>query len=309
MTKERTRHSFGNEVKAALVLSMALFFGITLSSEVSEYVKDGMLLAVRSVIPTSLPFMIVSDFYVCYGRPENIGVIRCAFTRLFGIGEYGIAPLISGNIGGFPIGVKMCAECYCRGMLTRTEAERLMPLSNNPSPAFVVGGVGMGIYGDTRVGILMLLSIYIATVLCGIITSGKREKTVISANNVNNRFDFVASVRSAGINSISIISFISVFSAICGIIKGHVKYAPLTYVSALFLEVTNAVKIYSAATVFSKEFGMILSAFALGFGGISVALQSAVFASLHGLRMRKYYLIKLLEGVLCAAVFSILYMI
>lgn len=309
MTKERTHVGFKDRVSAALFLSLALIFGIALSSEVSEYVKDGMLLAIGSVIPTSLPFMIISDFYICYGRPENIGVLRRIFTRLFGIEEYGITPLISGNIGGFPIGAKMCAECYHRGMLTREEAERLMPLSNNPSPAFVVGGVGMGIYGDPRVGALLLISIYIATVLCGIITSGKRDKTPTNTNYVNNSFDFVASVRNAGINSISIISFISVFSVITGLVNKHVGYAPVTYVLSLFLEVTNAVKTYSSATHLSKDFGMILSAFALGFGGVSVALQSSVFASFGGLKMRKYYLIKLMEGVLCAAVFSILYMI
>lgn len=309
MTEGRMATRFKEEIRSVVFLSLALLVGVMASANMGEYVKEGMLLAVSTVVPTSLPFMIMSDLYVCWGRPENIGILRSMLTRSLGIGKYGIAPLICGNIGGFPIGAKMCAECYSRGMLTKEEAEWLMPLSNNPSPAFVVGGIGMGIYKSATFGITMLLSIYSATILCGIILGRNGRKTQLTENNVNNSFDFVASVKNAGLSSISIISFISVFSAALGMMKRYVKYAPVTYVVSAFLEVTNAVKIYSSAGDLPREIGMILSAFALGFGGISVGLQSSVFASSSGLKMRKYYLVKLLEGVLCASVFSILYMI
>lgn len=309
MTEGRLIGRVREETVALLLLGATVVFGVMMSAEVGEYVREGMLLAVSSVIPTSLPFMVISDMYVCYGRPERIGVIRRCFTALFGIGEGGIAPFICGNIGGFPIGAKMCAEAYSRGALGKEETERLIPLSNNPSCAFVVGGVGMGLYGDMRVGVLMLISLYVATLLCGSITRVRHEILPLTVGNVNNSYDFIASVRGAGANSITVISFISVFSGLLGIIKKRVKYAPLLYVFYAFAEVTNAVKSYSSATCFKPVAGMILSTFALGFGGVSVALQASVFAAAHGLKMRRYFPIKLMEGIISASVFSILYMI
>ena len=309
MTKGRLMRRVREETVALILLSATVVFGVMLSAEVGEYVREGMLLAVSSVIPTSLPFMVISDMYVCYGRPERIRLIRRCFTALFGIGDGGIAPFICGNIGGFPIGAKMCAEAYSRGALGKEEAERLIPLSNNPSCAFVVGGVGMGLYGDMRVGILMLISLYTATLMCGSITRRRREFSALMADNVNNSYDFIASVRSAGANSITVISFISVFSGVLGIMKKRVKYAPILYVFYAFAELTNAVKSYSSSTYFKPEIGMIFSTFALGFGGLSVAMQSSVFAAAHGLKMRRYFPVKLMEGILSASVFSILYMI
>ena len=294
---------------ALLLLLGILVFGISLSSEMGQYVKDGMILAVTAVIPTSLPFMVISDFYVCYGSPENILLLRRVFCALFGIGEAGISPFICGNIGGFPTGAKMCAECYERGTLTREDAERLLPLSINPSPAFVIGGVGMGLYRDIRIGFLMLISIYTATLLCGMITRTKRSILPLNTDNVNNSYDFIASVKSAGANSISIVSLISIFSGVLGVLKKRIENTPVLYIVFAFCEVTNAVKFCSVSDGLSGKIGMILSTFALGFGGISAGLQSAVFTARCGLRMRKYYLIKSIEGILAASVFSILYMI
>ena len=72
---------------------------------------------------------------------------------------------------------------------------------------------------------------------------------------------------------------------------------------------TNAIKFYAGQGALKKEFALVLSAFALGFGGVCVGLQSSAFTSPSGLKMKKYYLIKLIEGLLSACIFSILYMI
>lgn len=309
MTLRKGEHVIWERVYPLVLLGITLTFGLGLSAKVTEYVKDGLELAVRCVIPSSFPFMIVSDFYVSYGKPESIAALRKLFSSLFGISPYGLGAFICGNIGGFPIGAKMCADTYSAGGLSKEEAERLMPLSNNPSCAFVVGGVGMGIYGDLRVGILLLISMYIATVICGVITRTKAKKVELSHINANISYDFVASVRRSGINSIGIISFITVFSVFNGLVNMCIHHEPIAYAISAFLEVTNAIRMYSELSGTALELKLVFSAFALGFGGLCVGLQSAVFTSVAGLKMKRYYLTKLLEGVLTASVFSILYMI
>lgn len=290
-----------------ILLILTLWFGIYLSGEVAAYVKDGMLLAVGCVIPSSFPFMLISDAYVAYGRPERIRPLGRIFTALFGLDPRALSAFICGNVGGFPIGAKMAADMYLENEISREDAERLAALSNNPSSAFVIGGVGLGIYGDTGVGIMLLLSVYIATVLSGIVTRHNRAFSRIQSDNNRQNYSFVESTKRAGLTSVSIISFISVFSVALGIIKKRVKYAPALYIILAFSEVTNAVKSFSVLASDEPFLPLVLSAFSLGFGGISVGMQSSVFTFGAGLRMRKYYAIKLLEGVLAAAVFSLIY--
>ena len=309
MTVTQSKRSVWEQMKSIFLLALTLSFGLTMSKEVGEYVKEGLELAVRYVIPTSFPFMIVSDIYVSYGRPENIRILKGAFCSLFGFSPYCLAPFICGNVVGFPIGAKMCADCYQRGVITKEEAERLIPLSSNPSCAFVIGGVGMGIWGEMRVGLLLLLSVYTATILCGVITRTKRKNGTLNAVYVNKSYDFIASVKDSGLSSVSIISFISAFSVFNGLVQKRIKSTLILYVFSALSEVTNAIKFYATQSALQKEFALVLSAFALGFGGACVGLQSSAFASPSGLKMKKYYLIKLLEGILAAGVFSILYMI
>ena len=297
------------ELGAILLLAITLTFGLFMSGEAGEYVKEGLGIAVNCVIPTSFPFMIISDIYVCYGNPENIRILKKCTQVIFGFSPHSLAPFICGNIGGFPIGAKMVADCYASGMIEKDEAEHLLPLCNNPSCAFIVGGVGLGIFGEIRIGFLLLISLYSAILLCGLITRKSYTKFNLSVVNTRQTYSFTTSVKNAGISCIGIISFISIFSAINGIIKKRIKYAPLLYVISAFSEVTNAIKILSSASDIPRTLALSLTAFSLGFGGICVAFQSTVFTTSCGIGMKRYYLTKLLEGVLAASVFSILFII
>ncbi len=297
------------EMKSVLLLISVLTFGLFLSGETAEYVKEGMSLAIRCVIPSSFPFMIISDIYVAYGSPENIRILRKLFSALFGLSPIGLAPFICGNVGGFPIGAKMVSDLYTSGALSKNDAERLLPLCNNPSCAFIVGAVGLGIYGDARVGFLLLGAVYVSTVVCGIITRSNSDKNEFDDNNARQNYNFVESAKRAGISSIGIISFISIFSVLSGITKKHVKSLPLCCLIFSVLEVTNATKSFSELANFSPCLALSLSAFSLGFGGICVGMQSSVFTSPSGLSMKKYYGIKLLEGALSSALVTAFFLL
>ena len=295
------------ELISACLLGATLLWALMLSSEGAEYVKDGMRLAVGSVIPSSFPFMVITDFYVAYGRPENLRLIGAVLSRLMGIPPAGLGALICGNVGGFPIGAKACADAYASGALERSDAQRLIPLCNNPSCAFIVGGVGIGMWGEARIGVTLLISVISATLLCGVITKSKQYNNAYTDNNIRQNYSFVESVKKAGVSSISIISFVCLFSVLCGIIKKRVKNALLIYPLFSILEVTNAVSSLASSDALPEALRLSACAFALGFGGVCVGMQSSSFVRASGLTMKNYYRVKLLEGMLAAAVFSLLY--
>ena len=306
---EKDRYRVKGELGSLCLLAAVLLFGMTLSGESAEYVREGMRLAVGCVIPSSFPFMIISDFYVIHGRPENIRLLRAVLKDIFGIPTEGLGTFILGNIGGFPIGAKACADAYSMGLINKDEAERLLPLCNNPSCAFIVGGVGMGMWSDIRIGIILLGSVFSATLVCALITREKCDKNSISIHKSEQKYDFVSSVKSSGSSTIGIISFISLFSVALGIIKKRVSYASILYPLYAFSEVTNAVNAFSRDTAFSPILRLAACAFALGFGGICVGMQSSFFTSQSGLKMTRYYKIKLLEGLLSASFATLFYQI
>ena len=307
ITRTRIPHKLRSEIISFCLLLVAVGFGLMLSGEAAEYVKDGMRLAANCVIPSSFPFMIISDLYSAYGRPENLRLLGAAVSKLLGIPPAGLGAFICGNIGGFPIGAKMCSDLYESGMLSKEEAERLIPLCNNPSSAFVIGGVGIGMCGNARIGFALLASIVISTVLCGMITKHKTQNDRIFDNKLEQSYNFIASVKKSGTSCIGIFSFICIFSVALGILKKRVKYAPILYVILSVSEVTNAVSTLTTAGIFPPEIRLAWCSFSLGFGGLCVGMQSAYFASSAGLSMKKYYAIKLLEGLLSASISPLAY--
>ena len=203
----------------------------------------------------------------------------------------------------------MVADRYASGQLTKDEAQRLLPLCNNPSPAFIIGGVGLGIYHSIKVGVMLLLSIYVSTLICGIVSRKIVYKNEITIDNMRQTYLFSDSVKRAGLSCISIISFICIFSVINGIVRKRIKSVPILCAVFAISEVTNAVKFFSCVSGFPENLSLTLSAFSLGFGGVCVGMQSSAFTISTGLSMLKYYRTKVLEGVLSASVFSILFYI
>lgn len=308
MTNQKRRaHRISNEITSFLILTLTVICGCILSGEMGDYVSDGIELAVKSVIPSSFPFMIISDFYIHYGHPEHLRSMGKIFSHAFGLPASALGAFICGNVGGFPIGAKMTSELFSGGRINKNTAERLLALSSNPSCAFVIGAVGLGMYGDARIGFLFMFAIYSSCFLCGFLNKRKYENIYFTQLNNEQKYSFVKSVKSAGLNSLSLISFISCFSILSGFIKNHIKSIYFSSAIIMFLEVTNAVKLFSDLNSFPMFLSISFTGFSLGFGGVSVMMQSSIFTQGTGLSMKRYLMIKMLQGILTSAISSIVF--
>lgn len=296
-----------NRLGSLLLLAATVTLGILFSGEMSKYVSEGLVLAVRCVIPSSFPFMIISDFYVNYGGREAPGRIGRAVCYALGIPPCLLGAFVCGNVGGFPIGAKIASETYKKYGLDKRVVERVIPLSSNPSSAFIIGGVGLGMYKDVKVGAVLLIAVYSSMLLCAIITRGALSIFDFTSENTRQKYNFVASVKQSGSSCVTLIAFISAFSVAVGMVKNHVKSVYLSMPIICVLEVTNALKIFADFPAFDLSVRLMLSGFALGFGGLSVMMQSYSFLEGSGLGIRKYLSIKLLQGLLCASISFLLY--
>lgn len=83
------------------------------------------------------------------------------------LGE-GAFALVMGIICGYPTGAKIVCDLRNRGICTKDEAERIISFTNNSGPLFIVGTVGISLFGDTRTGILLLLTHILACLSVGV---------------------------------------------------------------------------------------------------------------------------------------------
>ena len=162
-----------SEACSLICLFAVVCFALFYSREAGEFALSGMRLAVLAVIPSSFVSMLVCDLYRRVGYPERISFFGRLFSLLFGISRAGLRAFLLGNLCGFPMGAREAGEAYSEGLISREEAERLLPICTNPSPAFTVGVVG-GMLGDFRVGVrLFFLRAFVGCNLrCGFSQKG-----------------------------------------------------------------------------------------------------------------------------------------
>ena len=263
----------------------------------------------------------------------QLGVIlNNCMKPLFNIRGEGAFVFIMGIISGYPMGAKLATNFRENNICSKEECERLLSFTNNSGPLFIIGTVGILMYGSTAIGVLLFITHILACITVGFIFRfWKYNVSSISYNShhIKNSkqtpvtFSNLGSILSESItNSISTIlligGFVVIFSSIISILKSSgllsvfsISISPIlaffnidssfaTPLISGFLEITNGINSISNISNKKLSINLIFTAFLLGFGGISVLLQVFSITSKSDLSIKPYVYGKLLHGVLAA---------
>lgn len=186
-------------------------------------------------------------------------------------GSAGAAACMS-FVAGYPVGVGMTAALFSDGRISQSDAQRMTLFCVNAGPAFVIGGVGAGMLGSVRAGVIIFVSLTLASLALGVLTrfiphneTDAHAAPAISGLPLSRAL--TEAVADGTKNMISICAWIVMFACAA-------QYIPLLrlpdWASLLLsctLEVTGGCA--SAAGVFNIP----AIAAVLGWGGVSVHCQ------------------------------------
>jgi len=285
-----------------LILTVSVFISAFLSPYISKYTAEGLKLCANTIIGSVFPFLILTDVVVSFARFDSIAIARRIFEKLFKINGYAVTAYAVGIICGFPLGVKVSMDLYRSGFLSKDECERLIGFSNNTGPAFVIGGVGFGLRGSVKEGVVLYFSMILASIIAGfIIGLGKHSTQTNNEEACNTDYDFTTSVKSAASNTLNICAFVVFFSVISGILSLIIKNESVYMLLVSALEVSNASKVLAKST-YPQNISLALTSFAISHSGISVHAQARCFVSGANVSMNRYYITKLLQGMLASLI-------
>lgn len=115
-----------------------LLFLLCYPKEAFHASADGLRLWFFTVLPTLLPFLILSDALIHAGK---IPAVFHRFSRFFswalGLSLYGAYAFALGLFCGYPMGARLTADLLQEKKIDRREADYLLTFSNNASPMFV----------------------------------------------------------------------------------------------------------------------------------------------------------------------------
>lgn len=146
-------------------LCLVLFSRTNLSAA-----KSGLILWATAVVPSLFPFFVATEMLSYTNIVSYFGKWLTPIMRpLFGVpGEASFA-FIMGLISGYPVGAKIVNNFIEQGIITHEEAERMLAFTNNSGPLFIIGTVGITLFGNTTIGVLLLITHILACISVGII--------------------------------------------------------------------------------------------------------------------------------------------
>lgn len=280
-----------------VILMLILLYNL---DTVKRDVYNGIKWIISCLIPTLFPFAILT--HLLTGTSLRLPMSR-VLSKLLGVRDELLVPLVLGIICGFPIGAMLTREIYINGAIKKEEAERVIILSSQPSLAYLIGIGTMGLSGSKKACSLVMASL-ITVVLLLLLTRRKYSNSAHSGVISRQSLPLAKYITLSGEAMINLSFFITAFYAIASVIKLTIKRPAFVSLILPFLELSNAIN-YACSLDPSLSFKAFIIPFSLGFSGLSVYLQIKSILRDTDLTIRKYIPIKLVEGIVMA-IFTII---
>lgn len=308
-----------------------IFLALILIFPVSSYqgAKKGLLLWFNTLLPTLLPFMILSNLIVQMRITAPLSrILYPVFHRLFRVSKNGCYPVLIGFLSGIPVGAKTTADMLTRGELTESEGQYLLGLCNNASPMFIMSYISLTQLNKPDIRFILLFILYSSALISALIWNAFRTaRNKVSAlslpsadipantaarKDTGSRFDFRKLDKSI-MDAFDIITrvggYVILFSIAAQIFSDAGPHnSPLKLIILGFLEITTGINKISTAAL-SMDIKIALITMITAFGGLSGLAQTNSVISNTGLSIRTYTFQKLLHmaiALLMAAIYVFL---
>ncbi|WP_333961630.1 sporulation integral membrane protein YlbJ [Clostridium perfringens] len=317
----------------SLFLTLTVIYFIVNPKLSMEASLAGAKLFFYSVLPTMFPFMVICNMIINLDGiklySKILGPILC---KPLGLSYPCSFALVASFLCGYPLGAKYSTDLYKKGLISHDEFVRLLNIASNIGPLFLLGAVGTSMLGNSTLGYLLLIPSYLSAIIMGIITKNKKRekklslsKEVITENKSTFNIGEVIkkSIEDASLNILVLCGYVIMFSVIISMLKTlFISTGTLTNLSSMLnippdifnglflgsIEVTNGCNIIASSnlSLFSK---LLLLSFLSSFGGLSIIMQTSSFFYKENVSIIKYFLFKVLQGIIAFVLMFFVYMI
>jgi len=293
---------------AAAIITTAIL--LVRPGQVAEAVKDAALFSVYRVIPALFCFMVLSKLIMSSDIVHTVYPAFKPLASVLHLSRDEFSAFVTGNLCGFPSGAYSVKQICKSREYDECRRTSLAALSNNVSPGFAASFAGDVILGSKAVGMLIYASQLISSlIICSILRRNvkcENEINIAICERRNFAETFCKAVTDSSHACVNLIGFIVMFSVVSLFVTSLLERfnAPDILISYIrsFLEITGGCMSASSLPINHK---VPIIAFSCGFSGLCVIFQSAPYLYGAGIKLSKYILIKIIQGVL-SAVFSVL---
>ncbi|MGL4655105.1 MAG: sporulation integral membrane protein YlbJ [Sarcina sp.] len=310
----------------SIILSFLILYFIIKPELVINASVNGGKIFLTSIFPVMFPFMVICNLLLYLDGVSTfskiLGPIICSPLSLNKACSF---PIITSWLCGYPLGAKYCEKIYEQKNIDFNEFSRLINIATNIGPLFLIASVGTTMLSNTKLGYLLLIPSYLSPLLIGLLIRKKLNKNQVSFTQnklINLSFGEIIrkSIEDACLTILTLSGYIIIFSVIINILKNSIivnliiiQISSILGISKDFLEslllgsieLTNGCKIVIESSL-ALEMKLCIISFLSSFGGLSIIAQTYAFFSKHNISFKKYFFLKILQGILSATIMAII---
>lgn len=262
----KRRYDIFRSIFAAAGLAVLILDGKTALSGA----RLGLQLCLNTLIPTLLPFFFLSNILTAGLMGRNIPLFR-PLGRLCRIPEGAEYILLTGFLGGYPLGAQCVSQACEIGSLSRRDGRRMLAFCNNCGPAFLFGVSG-ALFQDPKIP-WILFAIHIISAFTVALTVPGEPGQCIS--NRGKKPTAVGSLWQALRSVTGVCGWVILFRAALAVLErwfGWFLSPQASVVISGIMELSNGC--ISLNGIVSPQLRFILCAGFLAFGGLCVTMQT-----------------------------------
>ena len=305
-----SRKHFGADGALLLLVALCATGLLFCSEKVAAAMSASVDLCIKVLLPSLFPFFALSAMLVASGAVQRTAARLERFTRTaFALPGNCAAAVVLGAVGGYPVGAKTVASLYKQGLCTKEDALHTLRFCNNAGPAFLIGAVGAGLFGNKSLGLFLYGLHLLSAFLIGVFFSLKKRNvkpcsiTAFPEKKASVIASFLSAVTGSFSAFLNVCAFVLLFSVILCLFGQIPLFATLNpFIKGLFygmLELTSGTAAL-VSTAVPKRLLLAALSFLCGWGGLSVQLQTICFLREAELPCREYLRCKLLHGAVAA---------
>lgn len=264
-------------------------------------INAGLLNCVNIVIPSLFPFMAAASLAGSGTLPKPVKRVLEPITQtLFRLPAESITGIILGQLGGYLSGVKTTESLCDNGIISRSQAKRMMLFCISPGIGFTVNAVGSAMLSSLEAGKIILLSVCLSSLIMGFFARflhiDKKKEIAFSQKKIDFPSAVVSSVTESAYAMLAACAFVTVFSGFAAVSGEYIKNETAKLIITCISEVTNA------CAMCSGKLSIPAIAAICAFGGICVHLQVFALAKNAKPDILNFYIFRFIHSSLSFAV-------
>lgn len=280
----------------------------------SDSIKSGINCCLNILIPSLFPFIFIATFTVQSQIFLNPGKLVSKLTKfLFYLPGYTAPVIILSLVGGYPVGAKGIKTLFDKNKINTEQLNRMMCFCVNAGPGFLISLIGTVLINNKFMGIIMLLSQILSSIIigigCGIYSKSKNFSFYVDKSSENSNIklseSFIESTSSVCQSIMQICTLVIIFSFFISTIENSGIIEMIANKITFFD--CNKNEIYSFITSFLEvttgcvkasqlRAGLMIIAFAVGHGGICTHIQIASMLKNCNFDFKKFCLFRFVNA-------------